>query len=57
MDYTHLNRAYLANRPLPSPDKLVDETVKCQLFSFMDSFRGYYQIFLVEKKKDQKIAL
>ena len=45
VDYRDLNKASLKDDfPLPHIDMLVDRTVKCKVFSFMDGFSRYDQI-------------
>lgn len=56
VDYTDLNKAcpkdpYL----LPNLDQMVDETARCELLNFMDSFKCYHQIFMQEMTR-KKIA-
>ncbi|KAL0445906.1 UNVERIFIED_CONTAM: Retrovirus-related Pol polyprotein from transposon gypsy [Sesamum latifolium] len=38
--------------PLPRIDLLVDSTAGCELFSMMDAYQGYYQIFMAEEDRD-----
>ncbi|KAI5324930.1 hypothetical protein L3X38_034003 [Prunus dulcis] len=47
VDYTNLNRACPKDSfPLPRIDQLVDATAGHALFSFMDAYSGYNQIFM-----------
>ncbi|KAL2237224.1 UNVERIFIED_CONTAM: Transposon Tf2-12 polyprotein [Sesamum indicum] len=52
-DFTDLNKAY-PNDPYPLPriDLLVDSTAGCALFSMMNAYQGYHQIFMA--KEDAK---
>lgn len=50
VDHTNLNKACPQDPfPLPHIDKLVDETTRCKLLSFMDVFKVYHQIFMAEE--------
>lgn len=52
--YTDLNKACPKDAfPLPSVDKLVDNSLGFQLFSFMDAYLGYNQIpiYLSDQEK------
>ncbi|GAU10535.1 hypothetical protein TSUD_420870, partial [Trifolium subterraneum] len=54
VDYTDLNRACPKDAyPLPNIDKLVDNSSRFKLLSFMDAYSGYNQIKMAEidKKK------
>ncbi|GAU37149.1 hypothetical protein TSUD_293060 [Trifolium subterraneum] len=54
VDYTDLNRACPKDAyPLPNIDKLVDNSSRFKLLSFMDAYSGYIQIKMAEidKKK------
>lgn len=43
VDYLDLNKSCPMDPfLLPSPDKMVDETSRCELLSFMDTFEGYH---------------
>ncbi|XP_031127529.1 uncharacterized protein LOC116029621 [Ipomoea triloba] len=56
VNYTDLNKACPKDPyPLPNPDQMVDETAGCELLSFMDAFKGYYQIF-TSKEDEEKTA-
>ncbi|KAL0458046.1 UNVERIFIED_CONTAM: Retrovirus-related Pol polyprotein from transposon gypsy [Sesamum latifolium] len=39
--------------PLPHIDLLVDSTVGCKLFTMMDAYQGYHQIFMAEEDRDK----
>ncbi|KAL0387842.1 UNVERIFIED_CONTAM: Transposon Tf2-12 polyprotein [Sesamum radiatum] len=39
--------------PLPRIDLLVDSTGGCALFSMMDAYQGYHQIFMAEEDRDK----
>ena len=49
VDYTDLNK-HCPKDPfsLPWIDKVVDSTIGCELFSFLDCYFGYHQISLKE---------
>ncbi|KAL2240234.1 UNVERIFIED_CONTAM: Retrovirus-related Pol polyprotein from transposon [Sesamum indicum] len=48
-DYTDLNKACPKDPyPLPRIDLLVDSTAGCALFSMMDAYQGYHQIFMAK---------
>ncbi|PKI65874.1 hypothetical protein CRG98_013732, partial [Punica granatum] len=52
IDYRDLNKASPKdNFPLPHIDVLVDNTARHTLFSFMDGFSGYNQIWMAEEDK------
>ncbi|KAL0345773.1 UNVERIFIED_CONTAM: Retrovirus-related Pol polyprotein from transposon gypsy [Sesamum radiatum] len=53
-DFTYLNKA-CPNDPYPLPriDLLVDSTAECALFSMMDAYQGYHQIFMAEEDRDK----
>ena len=52
VDYTDLNRACPKDAyPLPSIDKLVDNSAGFKLLSFMDAYSGYNQIPMADKDK------
>ena len=56
MNFRDLNKACLKNEfPLPNIDILVDTTTSHELFSFMDGYSGYNQIFM-ELADAQKTA-
>lgn len=56
VDYTNLNKDCPQDPfPLPRTNQLIDETTGCELFSFMDAFKRYHQIFMAEED-DEKIA-
>ncbi|KAL0324800.1 UNVERIFIED_CONTAM: hypothetical protein Sradi_5049300 [Sesamum radiatum] len=49
-DYADLNKEGLKDPyPLPGIDLLVDSMVGCELFSMMDAYQEYHQIFMVEE--------
>ena len=51
-DYTNLNRACPKDAyPLPSIDKLVDNSAGFKLLSFMDAYSGYNQIPMAKSDK------
>ncbi|KAK4386278.1 Retrovirus-related Pol polyprotein from transposon [Sesamum angolense] len=39
--------------PLPRIDLLVDSTAGCALFSLMDAYQGYHQIFIAKEDRDK----
>ncbi|KAL0462489.1 UNVERIFIED_CONTAM: Retrovirus-related Pol polyprotein from transposon gypsy [Sesamum latifolium] len=45
----------LAPRPYPLPriDLLVDSSAGCALFSMMDAYQGYHQIFMAEEDREK----
>ncbi|XP_011093333.1 uncharacterized protein LOC105173330 [Sesamum indicum] len=48
-DYTDLNKACPKDPyPLLRIDLLVDSTARCALFSMMDAYQGYHQIFMTK---------
>ncbi|KAL0385128.1 UNVERIFIED_CONTAM: Polyprotein P3 [Sesamum radiatum] len=49
-DFTNLNKACPKDPyPLPRIDFLVDSTAGYELFSMMDAYQGYHQIFMAEE--------
>ncbi|KAL2251241.1 UNVERIFIED_CONTAM: Retrovirus-related Pol polyprotein from transposon [Sesamum indicum] len=49
-DYTDLNKACPKDPyPLPRIDLLVNSTAGCALFSMMDAYQGYHQIFMAKE--------
>ncbi|KAL0403666.1 UNVERIFIED_CONTAM: Retrovirus-related Pol polyprotein from transposon gypsy [Sesamum radiatum] len=51
-DFTDLNKACPKNPyPLPRIDLLVDSTAGYELFSMMDAYQGYHQIFMAEEDR------
>ncbi|KAL0416660.1 UNVERIFIED_CONTAM: Retrovirus-related Pol polyprotein from transposon gypsy [Sesamum latifolium] len=53
-NFTDLNKAYPKDPyPLPQIDLLVDSTAGCALFSMMDAYQGYHQIFMTEEDRDK----
>ncbi|KAL0358274.1 UNVERIFIED_CONTAM: Retrovirus-related Pol polyprotein from transposon gypsy [Sesamum angustifolium] len=53
-DFTDLNKACPKDPyPLPQIDLLVGSTAGCALFSMMDAYQGYYQIFMAEEDRDK----
>ncbi|KAL0400701.1 UNVERIFIED_CONTAM: hypothetical protein Slati_4100000 [Sesamum latifolium] len=51
-DFTDLNKACPKDPyPLPRIDLLVDSTAGSELFSMMDAYQGYYQIFMAEEDR------
>jgi len=54
VDYTDLNKAYLKDiYPLPSIDRLVDNTSGYELLSFLDAYSEYNQIRMYTPDKDK----
>ncbi|KAL2232755.1 UNVERIFIED_CONTAM: Retrovirus-related Pol polyprotein from transposon [Sesamum indicum] len=53
-DYTDLNKACPKDPyPLPRIDLLVDSTAGCALFSMMDAYQGYHQIFMAKEDAEK----
>ncbi|KAL0416891.1 UNVERIFIED_CONTAM: Retrovirus-related Pol polyprotein from transposon gypsy [Sesamum latifolium] len=53
-DFTDLNNACPKDPyPLPRIDLLVDSMVGCTLFSMMDTYQGYHQIFMAEEDREK----
>ncbi|KAL0374129.1 UNVERIFIED_CONTAM: Retrovirus-related Pol polyprotein from transposon gypsy [Sesamum radiatum] len=51
-DFTDLNKACPKDPyPLPRIDLLVDSTAGYELFSMMDAYQGYHQIFMAEEDR------
>ncbi|KAL0447289.1 UNVERIFIED_CONTAM: Retrovirus-related Pol polyprotein from transposon gypsy [Sesamum latifolium] len=51
-DFTDLNKACPKDLyPLPRIDLLVDSTAGYELFSMMDAYQGYHQIFMAEEDR------
>ncbi|KAL0420544.1 UNVERIFIED_CONTAM: Retrovirus-related Pol polyprotein from transposon gypsy [Sesamum latifolium] len=51
-DFTDLNKACSKDPyPLPRIDLLVDSTAGYELFSMMDAYQGYHQIFMAEEDR------
>ncbi|KAL0328148.1 UNVERIFIED_CONTAM: Retrovirus-related Pol polyprotein from transposon gypsy [Sesamum calycinum] len=51
-NYTNLNKACPKDPyPLPRIDLLMDSTVGCELFSMMDTYQEYHQIFMAEEDR------
>ncbi|KAL0445346.1 UNVERIFIED_CONTAM: hypothetical protein Slati_2257300 [Sesamum latifolium] len=51
-EFTDLNKDCRKDpHPLPRIDLLVDSTVGCELFSMMDAYQGYPQIFMAEEDR------
>ncbi|XP_027177519.1 uncharacterized protein LOC113776533 [Coffea eugenioides] len=54
VDFTDLNRACPKDcYPFPRIDKLVDSTTGCEIFCFLDAFKGYHQIALDEEDQEK----
>ncbi|KAL2242652.1 UNVERIFIED_CONTAM: Retrovirus-related Pol polyprotein from transposon [Sesamum indicum] len=54
IDFTDLNKACPKDPyPLPRIDALVDSTAGYELFSMMDAYQGYHQIFMAEEDQDK----
>ena len=54
VDYRDLNKASLKDDfPLPHIDMLVDATTRHALFSFMDGFSGYNQIWMAPEDMEK----
>ncbi|KAL0439193.1 UNVERIFIED_CONTAM: Transposon Ty3-I Gag-Pol polyprotein [Sesamum latifolium] len=52
-NFTNLNKVCPKDPyPLPRIDMLVTFTVGCALFSMMDAYQGYHQIFMAEEDRD-----
>ena len=54
VDFTNLNKAFpMDSYPLPQIDRLVDDTSRYAVLSFLDAFSGYHQInmYLLDAKK------
>ncbi|KAL2237388.1 UNVERIFIED_CONTAM: Retrovirus-related Pol polyprotein from transposon [Sesamum indicum] len=53
-DYTDLNKACPKDPyPLPRIDLLVDSMAGCALFSMMDAYQGYHQIFMAKEDAEK----
>ncbi|KAL0448335.1 UNVERIFIED_CONTAM: Retrovirus-related Pol polyprotein from transposon gypsy [Sesamum latifolium] len=53
-DFTNLNKACPKDPyPLPRIDLIMDSTASCALFSMMDAYQGYHQIFMAEEDRDK----
>ncbi|GAA0170158.1 hypothetical protein LIER_40901 [Lithospermum erythrorhizon] len=49
-DFTNINKAYSMDcYPLPNIDRLVDSNASYKVVDFLDTFKGYHQIFMVEE--------
>ncbi|XP_027158086.1 uncharacterized protein LOC113759712 [Coffea eugenioides] len=54
VDFTDLNKACPKDcYPLPRIDQLVDSTIGCEIFCFLDAFKEYHQIALDEEDKEK----
>ncbi|XP_027166642.1 uncharacterized protein LOC113766677 [Coffea eugenioides] len=54
VDFTDLNKACPKDcYPLPRIDQLVDSTTGCEIFCFLDAFKGYHQIVLDEEDQEK----
>ncbi|KAK4400573.1 Retrovirus-related Pol polyprotein from transposon opus [Sesamum angolense] len=54
MDFTDMKKACPKDPyPLPWIDFLIDSTAGCSLFSMMDAYQGYHQIFMAEEDRDK----
>ncbi|KAL2251292.1 UNVERIFIED_CONTAM: Retrovirus-related Pol polyprotein from transposon gypsy [Sesamum indicum] len=57
-DFTDLNKACPKDPyPLPRIDLLVDSTAGCALFSMMDAYQGYHQIFMAKEDAEKTAFL
>ncbi|KAL2228098.1 UNVERIFIED_CONTAM: Retrovirus-related Pol polyprotein from transposon opus [Sesamum indicum] len=57
-DYTDLNKTCLKDPyPLSRIDLLVDSTTGCALFSMMDAYQGYYQIFMAKEDAEKTASV
>ncbi|KAL2226624.1 UNVERIFIED_CONTAM: Retrovirus-related Pol polyprotein from transposon [Sesamum indicum] len=57
VDFTDLNKACPKDPyPLPRIDIMVDSTAGFEMFSMMDAYQGYHQIYMAEEDRD-KISL
>ncbi|KAL0402412.1 UNVERIFIED_CONTAM: Retrovirus-related Pol polyprotein from transposon gypsy [Sesamum latifolium] len=53
-DFTDLNKVCPKDPyPLPWIDLLLDSTAGCALFSMMDAYQGYHQIFMAKEDRDK----
>nr|XP_027088665.1 uncharacterized protein LOC113710014 [Coffea arabica] len=54
VDFIDLNKACPKDcYPLPRIDQLVDSTTGCEIFCFLDAFKGYHQIVLDEEDQEK----
>lgn len=54
VDFTDLNKACPKDPfPLPRINQIVDSTVGCDLFCFLDTFSRYHQIKMAEKDEEK----
>jgi hypothetical protein len=54
MDFTSLNKACPKDPyPLLRIDQIVDSTVGCDLFCFLDAFSGYHQIKMAREDEEK----
>ncbi|KAK4383263.1 Retrovirus-related Pol polyprotein from transposon gypsy [Sesamum angolense] len=54
MDFTDLNKACpMDPYPLPQIELLVDSTMGFALFSMMNAYQGYHQIFMAKEDRDK----
>ncbi|GAA0185807.1 hypothetical protein LIER_33095 [Lithospermum erythrorhizon] len=54
MDFTNINKAHLKDcYPLPNIDRMVDSSAGYKVVDFLDAFRGYHKIFMVEEDVDK----
>ncbi|KAL2250220.1 UNVERIFIED_CONTAM: Retrovirus-related Pol polyprotein from transposon [Sesamum indicum] len=53
-DFTELNKACPKDPyPLPRIDVMVDSTAGFEMFSMMDAYQGYHQIYMAEEDRDK----
>ncbi|KAL2231204.1 UNVERIFIED_CONTAM: Retrovirus-related Pol polyprotein from transposon [Sesamum indicum] len=54
IDFTDLNKACPKDPyPLPMIDVMVDSTARFEMFSMMDAYQGYHQIYMAEEDRDK----
>ena len=54
IDFTDLNKACPKDcYPFPQLDRLVDFTIRYDMFYFLDSFKGYHQMEMEESDKEK----
>lgn len=57
-DYRDMNKVFpMDNYTTPLIDQIIDECVKSEIFSFMDTFYGYNQIHIKQEEHEKTIFM
>ncbi|KAL2251408.1 UNVERIFIED_CONTAM: Retrovirus-related Pol polyprotein from transposon opus [Sesamum indicum] len=53
VDFTDLNKGPKDTYPLPRIDVMVDSIARFEMFSMMDAYQGYHQIYMAKEDRDK----